>query len=154
MDGCIGRERRTEGEVDSDQVGMGGLFQKERGYERERGPLPPSLCRQRARTDLSRQEERRRWRRGGREGGRERKRHKNMGGSEVERDLVPVWQPCFFYTSSVGSLLHGNPFDLRQCVTDRDCVCVDRQRVCVSQPLSVLYLFCASVAAGISHAVS
>lgn len=31
-----------EGEVDSDQVGMGGLFQ--RGYERERGPLPPSLC--------------------------------------------------------------------------------------------------------------
>lgn len=73
----------------------------------------------------------------------------------MERDLVPVWQPCFFYTSSVGSPLHGNPFDLEQCVTDREdwvCVCVDRQ--CVSEPLSVLYLFCASVAAGISPAVS
>lgn len=52
----------------------------------------------------------------GKEGGRETKK---MGGSEVERDLVPVWQPCFFYTSSVGSPLHGNPFDLGQCVTDR-----------------------------------
>lgn len=65
----------------------------------------------------------------------ERKRDKkHEGGSEVERDLVPVWQPCFFYTSSVGSPLHGNPFDLRQCVTDREdwvCVQIDGMCVCV-----------------------
>lgn len=40
---------------------------------------------------------------------------KNMGGSEVERDLVPVWQLCFFCTSSIGSPLHRNPFDPGQC---------------------------------------
>lgn len=47
---------------------------------------------------------------------------KNTRGSEVERNLVPVWQPCFFNTSSTGSPLHGNPFDPGQCVTDRKCV--------------------------------
>lgn len=85
------------------------------------------------------------------------KETKNMGGSEVERDLVPVWQMCFFYTSSVGSPLHGNTFDLEQCVTDYEkCVCVCRQTesMCVSKSLYVLCLFCVSATADISHAVS
>jgi len=45
-DGWMYRQRKTgrEGEVDSHQVGMGGLFCWTGGYERERGPLPPSLC--------------------------------------------------------------------------------------------------------------
>lgn len=112
MDGCIGRERQTKGEVDSDQVGMGGLFQRERGYEREREGLCHLLCAdgEGEQTSLAKKS-------GGdgdEEAGRERKRDKNMGGSEEERDLVPVWQLCFFYTSSVGSPFHGNPFDLGQ----------------------------------------
>lgn len=49
-DGWMYRQRKAdgEGEVDSHQVGMGELFwrwrERESGYERERGPLPPSLC--------------------------------------------------------------------------------------------------------------
>lgn len=75
------------------------------------------------------------------------KETKNMGGSEVERDLVPVWQMCFFYTSSVGSPLHGNTFDLEQCVTDYEkCVCVclqtDREYVCVQIIICPMFILC------------
>ena len=167
--------------MDSDQVGMGGLFQRERERERERErgvmkekeDLCHLLCAEGRgegeQTSLAKEsggdgdEEAGRevyiWR----ERQREKETKKHEGGSEVERDLVPVWQPCFFYTSSIGSPLHGNPFDLWQCGTDReDWVCVQIDRVCVSvcvcvcvsRPLSVLYLFCASVAAAVSHAVS
>lgn len=85
------------------------------------------------------------------------KETKNMGGSEVERDLVPVWQMCFFYTSSVGSLFHRNTFDLQQYVTDYrncKCWCADRQSVYVCPNHYISYLQCASAAAGISHALS
>lgn len=72
------------------------------------------------------------------------KETKNMEGSEVERDLVPVWQMCFFYTSSVGSPLHGNTFDLEQCVTDYEncvCVCRQRERVCVCPNHYMSYVY-------------
>lgn len=48
MDGCIGRERPTEREkwtaIKWAWVNCFGDGERESGYERERGPLPPSLC--------------------------------------------------------------------------------------------------------------
>ena len=170
--------------MESDQVGMGGLFQRETQREREterererevmkeKEGLCHLLCAEGRgegeQTSLAKESGGDGDGEAGREvyiwSEKERKRDKkHEGGSEVERDLVPVWQPCFFYTSSVGSPLHGNSFDLRQCVTDREdwvCVQIDRECVCVcvcvcvSQPLSVQHLFCASVAAAVSHTVS
>lgn len=87
-----------------------------------------------------------------------------MGGSEVERDLVPVWQMCFFYTSSAGSPLHRNTFDLEQCVTDyencvltRVCVCVDSHTACVCASYCASRVYscvCPSATAGTSLGVS
>ena len=79
MDGCIGRERRIEGEVDSDQVGMGGLFQREVMKEKE--GLCHRLCAEREGEETSLAKES-----GGdgdEEAGREVEREKetkNMGG--------------------------------------------------------------------------
>lgn len=124
MDGCIGRERRTEREGSGQPSSGHGLFQREVMKEKE--GLCHLLCSEREAEQTFLAKKRRGD--GDEEAGREVEREKetkNTGGSEVERDLVPVWQPCFFYTSSVGSPLHGNPFDPGQCVTDReDWVCV------------------------------
>lgn len=126
-----GRRKTDTGRSGQRSSGHGWTV-SEREVMKEKQGLCHSLCAERegGQTSLAKE-------RGGDGDGREAEREKetkNIGGSEVEGDLVPVWQPCFFYTSSVGSPLHHNPFDLGQCVTDsEDWVCAwpDREYVCV-----------------------
>lgn len=53
MDGCIGRERRMQGEVDSDQVDMVGLFQKERLWKKKRASADVFVLKERESSPLS-----------------------------------------------------------------------------------------------------
>ena len=161
--GWIVSEGDTERERDRER-------EREGGYERERGPLPPSLCRRerRGRTDLSRQGERRRWRWGGREGGiymereREKKRQKTRGGKwSGKRFSSSLATVLFLHFIRRFTIARKFLWSAAMCYWSRGLgVCTDRQRVCVcvcvcvSQPLSVQHLFCASVAAAVSHTVS
>ncbi len=153
-DGQMYRQRKADRGRSGQRSRSGHVWTvSERGVMKEKEGLCHRLCAEREgeQTSLTKES-------GGdgdEEAGREvewEKETKNTGGSEVERDLVPVWQPCFFYTSSVGSPLHGNPFDLGQCVTDREdcvcacvwvcvcvCVCVWTDTVCLNHYLSYIY---------------
>lgn len=75
----------------------------------------------------------------------------------MERDLVPVWQPClsFFFFALHLSVHHRTEipsiWGSVLVITSADGRGVN---VCVSEPLSGPCLFSASVSAGVSHAVS